>query len=120
MKAAYYIGIRDRSSDVCSSDLCYDEGKRAAESLAFDYDRAARGTVRVARIFNTYGPRLSAVDGRVVSNVVVQALVRDTITVYGDGSQTRSFCYVSDLVDRSEEHTSELQSLMRISYAVFC
>src|SRR3546814_3696332 len=80
---------------------CYDEGKRAAESLAFDYDRAARGTVRVARIFNTYGPRLSAVDGRVVSNVVVQALVRDTIT-------------------RSEEHTSELQSLMRISYAVFC
>src|SRR3546814_14393971 len=55
--------------------------------------------VRVARIFNTYGPRLSAVDGRVVSNVVVQALVRDTITVYGDGSQTRSFCYVSDLVD---------------------
>lgn len=78
---------------------CYDEGKRAAESLAFDYDRAARGTVRVARIFNTYGPRLSAVDGRVVSNVVVQALARDTITVYGDGSQTRSFCYVSDLVD---------------------
>src|SRR3546814_2894444 len=110
--------ISDWSSDVCSSDLvhpqredyfgnvnptgpraCYDEGKRAAESLAFDYDRAARGTVRVARIFNTYGPRLSAVDGRVVSNVVVQALVRDTITVYGDGSQTRSFCYVSDLVD---------------------
>src|SRR3546814_11225844 len=110
--------ISDWSSDVCSSDLvhpqredyfgnvnptgpraCYDEGKRAAESLAFDYDRAARGTVRVARIFNTYGPRLSAVDGRVVSNVVVQALARDTITVYGDGSQTRSFCYVSDLVD---------------------
>src|SRR3546814_11862224 len=110
-KTAYELRISDWSSDVCSSDLedyfgnvnptgpraCYDEGKRAAESLAFDYDRAARGTVRVARIFNTCGPRLSAVDGRVVSNVVVQALVRDTITVYGDGSQTRSFCYVSDL-----------------------
>src|SRR3546814_9371966 len=111
-KTAYELRISDWSSDVCSSDLedyfgnvnptgpraCYDEGKRAAESLAFDYDRAARGTVRVARIFNTYGPRLSAVAGRVVSNVVVQALVRDTITVYGDGRQTRSFCYVSDLV----------------------
>lgn len=78
---------------------CYDEGKRAAESLAFDYDRAGRGVVRVARIFNTYGPRLSVADGRVVSNVVVQALAEESITVYGNGDQTRSFCYVTDMVD---------------------
>ena len=78
---------------------CYDEGKRAAETLAFDYERMDRAHVRVARIFNTYGPRLSAVDGRVVSNVVSQALAGDDITIYGDGSQTRSFCYVDDLVD---------------------
>ncbi len=78
---------------------CYDEGKRAAETLCFDFDRMARVEVRVARIFNTYGPRLSAEDGRVVSNVVSQALAGDDITVYGDGSQTRSFCYVADLVD---------------------
>jgi UDP-glucuronate decarboxylase len=78
---------------------CYDEGKRAAETLAFDYDRAGRATVRVARIFNTYGPRLSAADGRVVSNVISQALAGEDITVYGDGSQTRSFCYVDDLID---------------------
>ncbi|NJC34014.1 UDP-glucuronate decarboxylase [Sphingomonas jejuensis] len=77
---------------------CYDEGKRAAETLAFDYDRAGRATVRVARIFNTYGPRLSPDDGRVVSNFVAQALSGASITVYGDGSQTRSFCYVSDMV----------------------
>ncbi len=78
---------------------CYDEGKRAAETLAFDYDRLNRAEVRVARIFNTYGPRLSSIDGRVVSNVVSQALAGEDITVYGDGSQTRSFCYVDDLVD---------------------
>jgi UDP-glucuronate decarboxylase len=78
---------------------CYDEGKRAAETLCFDYDRLGRAEVRVARIFNTYGPRLSASDGRVVSNLVSQALAGDDITVFGDGSQTRSFCYVSDLVD---------------------
>jgi UDP-glucuronate decarboxylase len=78
---------------------CYDEGKRAAETLAFDYLRAGRAEVRVARIFNTYGPRMRADDGRVVSNVVTQALRGDPITVYGDGSQTRSFCYVADLVD---------------------
>jgi UDP-glucuronate decarboxylase len=78
---------------------CYDEGKRAAETLCFDYDRAGRGVVRVARIFNTYGPRLSAEDGRVVSNVVSQALAGEDITVFGDGSQTRSFCYVADTVD---------------------
>jgi UDP-glucuronate decarboxylase len=78
---------------------CYDEGKRAAETLCFDYDRLKRGEVRVARIFNTYGPRLSAEDGRVVSNVVSQALAGDDITIFGDGSQTRSFCYVDDQVD---------------------
>jgi UDP-glucuronate decarboxylase len=78
---------------------CYDEGKRAAETLCFDYDRARRGEVRVARIFNTYGPRLSAADGRVVSNVVSQALAGEDITIFGDGSQTRSFCYVDDQVD---------------------
>jgi UDP-glucuronate decarboxylase len=78
---------------------CYDEGKRAAEALTFDYDRLGRAQVRVARIFNTYGPRLSADDGRVVSNVVHQALTGEDITVFGDGSQTRSFCYVDDQVD---------------------
>jgi nucleoside-diphosphate-sugar epimerase/spore maturation protein CgeB len=77
---------------------CYDEGKRAAETLAFDYLRSGRCDVRVARIFNTYGPRMRPDDGRVVSNVVCQALAGEDITVYGDGSQTRSFCYVSDLV----------------------
>jgi UDP-glucuronate decarboxylase len=78
---------------------CYDEGKRAAETLCFDFDRHDRVEVRVARIFNTYGPRLPAEDGRVVSNVVNQALTGADITVYGDGSQTRSFCFVEDLVD---------------------
>jgi len=78
---------------------CYDEGKRAAETLAFDYARAGRAEVRVARIFNTYGPRMRADDGRVVSNVITQALADEDITVYGDGSQTRSFCYVDDLVE---------------------
>jgi UDP-glucuronate decarboxylase len=78
---------------------CYDEGKRAAETLCFDYRRAGRADVRVARIFNTYGPRMRADDGRVVSNVITQALAGRDITVYGDGSQTRSFCYVDDLID---------------------
>jgi UDP-glucuronate decarboxylase len=78
---------------------CYDEGKRAAETLTFDYQRSGRADVRVARIFNTYGPRMRPDDGRVVSNVVCQALAGEDITVYGDGSQSRSFCYVSDLVD---------------------
>ncbi len=77
---------------------CYDEGKRAAEALAFDFLRAGRVEVRVARIFNTYGPRMRADDGRVVSNVITQAIAGDDITIYGDGSQTRSFCYVDDLV----------------------
>nr|MDP8993449.1 SDR family oxidoreductase [Pseudomonadota bacterium] len=78
---------------------CYDEGKRAAETLAFDYRRLGRAEVRVARIFNTYGPRMRPDDGRVVSNVICQAFAGEDITVYGDGSQTRSFCFVSDLVD---------------------
>jgi UDP-glucuronate decarboxylase len=78
---------------------CYDEGKRAAEALAFDFDRLGRAQVRVARIFNTYGPRMRPDDGRVVSNVICQALGGDDITIYGDGTQTRSFCYVDDLVE---------------------
>ena len=77
---------------------CYDEGKRAAETLAFDFDRLGRAQVRVARIFNTYGPRLSAADGRVVSNLISQALAGEDVTVFGDGRQTRSFCYVDDLI----------------------
>ncbi len=78
---------------------CYDEGKRVAETLAFDYHRQNDVQIRVARIFNTYGPRMLENDGRVVSNFIVQALRAQPLTVYGDGSQTRSFCYVSDLVD---------------------
>ena len=78
---------------------CYDEGKRAAETLFSDYHRQHQVDVRIARIFNTYGPRMSVGDGRVVTNFIVQALQNEDITVYGDGSQTRSFCYVDDLID---------------------
>ena len=78
---------------------CYDEAKRVAETLFFDYYRQHQLDIRVARIFNTYGPRMAADDGRVVSNFIVQALRGEPITIYGDGSQTRSFCYVDDLVD---------------------
>jgi UDP-glucuronate decarboxylase len=78
---------------------CYDEGKRAAETLFFDYHRQHRLRIRVARIFNTYGPRMHPNDGRVVSNFIVQALKGEPITLYGDGSQTRAFCYVDDLVE---------------------
>ena len=78
---------------------CYDEGKRCAETLFFDYLRQHQLPIKVARIFNTYGPRMLANDGRVVSNFIVQALEGKDITIYGDGSQTRSFCYVDDLVD---------------------
>jgi UDP-glucuronate decarboxylase len=78
---------------------CYDEGKRCAETLFFDYHRQHRLPIKVARIFNTYGPRMHPNDGRVVSNFVVQALKGEAITLFGDGSQTRSFCYVDDLVD---------------------
>jgi UDP-glucuronate decarboxylase len=78
---------------------CYDEGKRCAETLFFDYWRQHRVRIKVARIFNTYGPRMHPNDGRVVSNFVVQALLGKDITIYGDGAQTRSFCYVDDLID---------------------
>jgi UDP-glucuronate decarboxylase len=93
-KEAYWgnvnpIGIRS----------CYDEGKRCAETLCFDYHRQNRVNIRVIRIFNTYGPRMHPNDGRVVSNFIVQALTGQDITVYGDGSQTRSFCYVDDMIE---------------------
>lgn len=88
---------------------CYDEGKRVAETLAFDYHRDNKVDIRVARIFNTYGPRMLFNDGRVVSNFVVQALQGNPLTIYGDGSQTRSFCYVADLVEG-------LQKLMNNDY----
>ncbi len=78
---------------------CYDEGKRCAETLFFDYHRQHNTQIKVARIFNTYGPRMLPDDGRVVSNFIVQALKGEDITIYGDGSQTRSFCYVDDLVE---------------------
>src|SRR6478736_8815186 len=78
---------------------CYDEGKRCAETLFFDYRRQHRLPIKVARIFNTYGPGMHPSDGRVVSNFIIQALRKEDITVYGNGSQTRSFCYVDDLVD---------------------
>ncbi|CAK8721530.1 MAG: UDP-glucuronate decarboxylase [Candidatus Electronema aureum] len=78
---------------------CYDEGKRCAETLFFDYHRQHKLRIKVARIFNTYGPRMHPNDGRVVSNFIVQALLGEPITIYGDGSQTRSFCYVDDLIE---------------------
>ncbi|WP_413875851.1 UDP-glucuronic acid decarboxylase family protein [Albidovulum sp.] len=78
---------------------CYDEGKRCAETLFFDYHRQHRLRIKVARIFNTYGPRMHPQDGRVVSNFIMQALAGEPITIYGDGSQTRSFCYVDDLIE---------------------
>lgn len=78
---------------------CYDEGKRVAETLFFDFYRETGTDIRVARIFNTYGPKMSHGDGRVISNFILQALRNEPLTIYGDGSQTRSFCYVTDLVD---------------------
>jgi UDP-glucuronate decarboxylase len=78
---------------------CYDEGKRCAETLFFDYHRQHGLAIKVARIFNTYGPRMHPADGRVVSNFIVQAIEGERITIYGDGTQTRSFCYVDDLID---------------------
>ena len=78
---------------------CYDEGKRVAETLFFDYHRMHKLQIKVLRIFNTYGPRMNPSDGRVVSNFIVQALKNQDITIYGDGSQTRSFCYVDDLIE---------------------
>ncbi|MCE6950190.1 SDR family oxidoreductase [Cereibacter sphaeroides] len=89
-----------RGSVNCTgSRACYDEGKRAAEALCFDYRRRGTADVRVARIFNTYGPHMRADDGRIVSNLIVQALKGESLTIYGSGEQTRSFCYVSDLVE---------------------
>ncbi len=78
---------------------CYDEGKRCAETLFFDYHRQHKVDIRVVRIFNTYGPNMHPSDGRVVSNFIVQALNGEPITIYGDGSQTRSFCYVDDMIE---------------------
>lgn len=78
---------------------CYDEGKRAAETLYFDFHRQYQIPIKVARIFNTYGPRMDLLDGRVISNFIVQAIKNEPITIYGDGTQTRSFCFVSDLID---------------------
>lgn len=85
--------------DPSGPRACYDEGKRCAETLFFDYRRQYQIPIKIARIFNTYGPRMSADDGRVVSSFVAQALRGEPITVYGDGNQTRSFCYVDDLID---------------------
>ena len=90
-----YVG----SVNCTGPRACYDEGKRAAETMCFDFLRRGRADARVARIFNTYGPRMRADDGRIVSNFIVQALSGEPMTVFGDGSQTRSFCYVSDLID---------------------
>lgn len=78
---------------------CYDEGKRAAETVFFDYHRKHGVDIKVMRIFNTYGPRMDINDGRVISNFIIQALRGEDITIYGDGSQTRSFCYVDDLIE---------------------
>ena len=85
--------------NTIGSRSCYDEGKRAAETLFFDYHRQHHVDIKVMRIFNTYGPRMDVNDGRVVSNFIVQALNNQDITIYGDGSQTRSFCYVDDLIE---------------------
>jgi UDP-glucuronate decarboxylase len=91
-------GYRGRVNPV-GPRACYDEGKRCAETLFFDYHRQHGVRIKVARIFNTYGPRMHPGDGRVVSNFIVQALRGEPITVHGDGGQTRSFCYVDDLVE---------------------
>lgn len=87
------------SVNIIGPRACYDEGKRCAETLCFDFHRIYGVKIKVARIFNTYGPRMHPLDGRVVSNFIVQALKGDPITIYGNGSQTRSFCYVDDLID---------------------
>ncbi|MCB9229875.1 MAG: SDR family oxidoreductase [Deltaproteobacteria bacterium] len=95
---------------------CYDEGKRAAESLCFDFRRSYQTDVRVIRIFNTYGPRMACNDGRVVSNFITQAISGRPLTIYGDGSQTRSFCYVQDLVDGIERITMADKNLFSSPY----
>jgi UDP-glucuronate decarboxylase len=96
---------------------CYDKGKRCAETLFFDYHRQNGLETKVARIFNTYGPRMHRADGRVVSNFIIQALAGELITLYGDGNQTRSFCFVSDLIDglvRKVRHLSRGRSIWAI------
>jgi UDP-glucuronate decarboxylase len=90
---------------------CYDEGKRCAETLFFDYHRENKVDIRVIRIFNTYGPRMHEADGRVVSNFIVQALRGEDITIYGDGSQTRSFCYVDDLIEGFVRFMAQTESV---------
>ena len=94
-----YLGQWHIKKLVLGPRACYDEGKRVAETLSYAYQRQENVEVRVARIFNTYGPRMHMNDGRVVSNFVLQALQNHSITIYGDGKQTRSFQYVSDLVE---------------------
>ena len=91
------------SVNIIGPRSCYDEGKRISETLFFDYKRKYKTPIRVIRIFNTYGPRMMENDGRVVSNFIVQALKNKSLTIYGDGSQTRSFCYVDDLVNGIEK-----------------
>ncbi len=90
---------------------CYDEGKRCAETLFFDYHRENKVDIRVIRIFNTYGPRMHPNDGRVVSNFIVQALKGDDLTIYGDGTQTRSFCYVDDLIEGFVRFMAQTQTV---------
>jgi UDP-glucuronate decarboxylase len=90
---------------------CYDEGKRCAETLFFDYHRENKVDIRVIRIFNTYGPRMLANDGRVVSNFIVQALRGEDITIYGDGTQTRSFCFVDDLIEGFVRFMNQTESV---------
>ena len=99
-EAKIHPQIEDYYGEVNSygSRSCYEEGKRFAESLCFDYQRIYKSDIRIARIFNTYGPRMKQDDGRVISNFINQAIQNKSLTIYGDGSQTRSFCYVDDLI----------------------
>jgi UDP-glucuronate decarboxylase len=102
---------------------CYDEGKRCAETLFMDYHRQHKLRVKIARIFNTYGPRMHPNDGRVVSNFIMQALAGEPITLYGDGTQTRSFCYVDDLIDglvRMMNSADEITGPVNIGNPVEC
>ena len=105
-----------RGSVNCTGPrACYDEGKRAAETLVFDFVRAGRCEARVARLFNTYGPRMRADDGRVISNMICQALQSEDLTIYGDGSQTRSFCFVDDTVEALVRLMASQQAVMPVN-----
>ena len=95
---------------------CYDEGKRCAETLFFDYYRQHDLRIKVARIFNTYGPRMHPNDGRVVSNFIVQSLLGKDLTIYGDGNQTRSFCYIDDLADGMIKLMESLKKILKVTY----